>query len=199
MSLRSSTQILMMSTLLRGLGPHGGPRFLGRRDPVRNLRAARLRRRDAAPRRAIDGGAGERFVPHVERRAIGIRAEAHRRADAEVGAALQVRDERRTLDAHVNVRVDDRRHDRLAGEAHARRAGRDGHVGGSAYGDEAIIAHEQRRVLDRPRAVADDDASAFERRHPGSRRGAAGRGAACGGVPRGGRFRRRPGACGDCD
>ena len=44
----------------RGLLTHAGAPFLGRRDPVRNVGAARLRRREAAARRAIQRVAGDR-------------------------------------------------------------------------------------------------------------------------------------------
>jgi hypothetical protein len=65
--------------------------------------------------------------------------------------------------AGMGVRVDDRRHHGLADEAHAPGAGRHRDVGGAAHLHDSRAVHDQCRVLDRPPAVADDDARAFER------------------------------------
>jgi hypothetical protein len=63
--------------------------------------------------------------------------------------------------AGVHVRVDDRRHHRLAGEADTRGAGRRLDRSRRADLRDAVVLHEEARVLDHL-AVADDDAAAFE-------------------------------------
>src|SRR6185369_13045855 len=64
-------------------------------------------------------GAGNKLVAHAEQ-VEAILAEAQRGADTEIGAPLQVANERVTGRAEMGVRVDDHRHDGFAGEVHAR-------------------------------------------------------------------------------
>ena len=62
----------------------------------------------------------------------------------------------------MDVSVDDHRHHGLAGEIHARGAGRHANVGGRAGLGDLRAVHDQRRVLDHA-SVADDQPRAFER------------------------------------
>ena len=59
------------------------------RDPVRHVGAARLGHGDAAAGAEEARGAGDRLAAHLEQLVV-VAAEAHRGADAEVGALLQV-------------------------------------------------------------------------------------------------------------
>ncbi len=147
--------------------PHGGAPFLRARDPVRQRRAARLRPGDAPPGRAKARRAGNGLRAHVEGRAGGVPAEAHRHAHAVVRLAPQVLDERLALAAQVHVRVDERRDDRAAAQVDARRAGRDLHLARAAHGLEARAADDEGGVGDGLAAVADDQPRPFVHRHIG--------------------------------
>jgi hypothetical protein len=67
----------------------------------------------------------------------------------------------------MRVGVDDRRHHRFPGEADARGARRYPDIGGGADLRKAAILYDEAGVLDGCASVADDDARAFEHRHPG--------------------------------
>ena len=110
--------------LLRGVLLDGLAAFLRRRDPVGHFGAALLRRGDAAAGGEDARQARRGLAALRERRVGAVESHAERGADAEVGAPPQVVLELRRRRAGVHVRVDDRRHHRLAGEADARRAGR---------------------------------------------------------------------------
>ena len=129
--------------LLDGLS---GLRFA--RNPVRGLRPPRLRRRDPASRGAQSRGVGDGLLPHLERHIAGILAEAHDRADPVVRLPLQLIDERLARHRHVRMRVDDRRHDGLAGQIDASRAGRNLQLSSSADLGEPIVLNDERGILD---------------------------------------------------
>ena len=133
--------------LLRGELLHGLAAFVGVVDPVRRVRASRLRHRDAAARGEEPGRARQRLRAHLERALAGVLPEAHRRAHAVVGAAPQVLGERLPRLAEMRVRVDDRGHDRLPGQATRGRPRRHLHVGGPAH-----LARCGRRDDDRARS-----------------------------------------------
>jgi hypothetical protein len=84
-----------------------------------------------------------------------------------VRALLEIVDERIARRAGMDVGVDDRRHQRLAGETHARRAGRRLDVPRSHQRNARAVDHDG-RVLDHL-AVADDDAAALKYRYGGLR------------------------------
>ena len=111
----SSTALRPSASLLTQCGPSCGP----------------ARHGDAAAGAEEARRAGDRLVAHVEKFEA-VLAKTQRRADAVVGALLQVADEHVARLAEMGVRVDDHRHHGLAGEVDARRAGGHAHVGGPA-------------------------------------------------------------------
>jgi hypothetical protein len=80
---------------------------------------------------------------------------------------LEQIDERRPLAWHVSVRVDDSRHDRLAGEIDPRRTGRNFDLSAPADLREPATLDDERRALNRCAAVADDEPRAFVDRRTG--------------------------------
>jgi hypothetical protein len=72
-------------------------------------------------------------------------------------------------EAGMAMRVDDRRHDGLAGEIDARRAGRKRHLAVSTDCREAAVLDDEGGILDGA-AVANDESRAFEHRHGRARR-----------------------------
>src|SRR5690606_34789572 len=129
-------------------------------DPIRNVGAPGLGRGDASASGAIACGAGDRLVADREDVVADILAQAHRRADAEVRTAAQVRDQRLAVAAQVHVRVDQRGDYGGPAQVDARGALRD--VDGSPRADcaEASTGDDERGVVEHG-AVADDDARAF--------------------------------------
>ena len=126
------------------------------------------------PRPALKNRAAPGMVclAHVEQVVV-VRAQAQRGAHAEIGAPLQVARERFARRAQMDVGVDQHRHHGLAGEAHARRAGRHADIGGRSGLHDPRALDDQGRVLDRGAAVAHDQARAFERGDPAARAGSA--------------------------
>jgi hypothetical protein len=82
---------------------------------------------------------------------------------------LQIQGEGIAGVAGVGVRVDDRRHHRLAGEVHVPGPGRHRNVAGPTDLRDPRAIHDQCRVLDRAASVAQDDARALERGHAARR------------------------------
>ena len=78
------------------------------------------------------------------------------------------RDERFARRAEMDVGVDQHRHHGLAGEAHARGAGRHANVGGRAGLHDSRAVHDQCPVFDRA-SVAHDKPRAFEHGDAGLR------------------------------
>ena len=148
--------------LLYGLS---GLRFAG--NPIRGLRPPRLRHRDPASRGAKSRGAGDGLLPHLERHIARILAEAHDRADPVVRLPLQLIDERLARHRHVRMRVDDRRHDGLAGQIHASRTRRHLQLPSRADLGEPVVLDDERGILDGRAAVPDDEPRPFEHRHAG--------------------------------
>ncbi len=133
------------------------------RDPVRRHRPAGLWRGDAASGAEEARGPWDRHRLDLERRGFSVLSEAHRGADAVVGAARQILRERVACLAGVNVCVDDRRHDRLTSKVHAIRAGRCLHVRSTSDLCDLPSVDDDGRVIDHA-PVADDDARTFEDR-----------------------------------
>jgi hypothetical protein len=67
----------------------------------------------------------------------------------------------------MDVRIDQGGHHRLSGEVDPPRAGRRRQVPFPADPGEAVVLNDERGVLNRSGAVADDQAGAFEERDPG--------------------------------
>lgn len=80
----------------------------------------------------------------------------------EVVLNLRLRD--LVVATEVGMEVDDRRHDRLAGQVDACRAGRDLQLAGSTDAEDPASLNRERRVLDGCAAVVHDEACAFEHR-----------------------------------
>ena len=155
----------------RGLLAHAGAPFVGRRDPVRDLAAARLRRREAAARRAIERVPGDDLAAHRVDVVAVVLAQAHRGADAEVRAMLEIGREPRAIARQMRVRIDDRGHHGAAREVDGRRAGRHRHRCRSADQAEAIVGADRKgRVVD-DGAIADEEPRAREYRDAGARGG----------------------------
>ena len=72
-------------------------------------------------------------------------------------------------EAEMSVGVDDRGHDRLAGEVDARRARRQRDVTLTADARELVVLDDERAVVDRRAVVAGNQARAFEEHRSGSR------------------------------
>ena len=135
------------------------------RDPVGSFRPAGLGHGDAAACGAETRGVGDDFVAHLEGHVRVVLAQAHHHADSVVRLALQLLDEHLAIGRHVGVRVNDRRHDRLAAQVHTARAGRNLHLAGSAHLRETGPVNDEGGVLDGRAAIADDESGAFEDRH----------------------------------
>ena len=136
-------------------------RFRLARHPVRNLTATGFRHRDASPSGQQSGPVRDALVAQLERDVPGIRAEAQHRPDAEVGLALQKADHGVTGFTHVGMGVDDRRHHRLASEAHPCRCGWCLDLAGAADLRDPRALDDERPILDRRAAVADDHPRSF--------------------------------------
>ena len=117
-------------------------------DPVRDGVPPGLGHGDAAT-----GGEESRAVrddlgANLKRQVASVLPEAHRGADAVVGALLQIVDEPLARAAEVHVGVDDCRNHRLARQIDAGRAGRDFHRIGSSDLRESGTINDERRVFD---------------------------------------------------
>lgn len=157
---RSSTQILMMSTFFAALS---WTALRASAAVVTQIGAVvRPGSGPVMPRPAVKIRASPAVVCARLRRVL---AETHRRTDTEVGAPAQVVDDRFARLAQMVVRIDDRRHHRLAGQVDTCGAGRCLHVRRTADLGKARTGHHERRVLDRRAPVADDDSRVFEDRH----------------------------------
>ena len=130
------------------------------RDPVRRRDASRLGHGDAASGAEVTRRARNDLAADIEQ-LVRVETHAQHRADAVIAAHLQVADQPVADRAEMHMRVDDRRHDGLAGEVHARGAGRHGHA--LAGLDDLVAVDDERRVLDDV-AVTDNEPHAFERR-----------------------------------
>ena len=156
--------------LPRGQFLHCLPGFGFVRDPVRGFGAPRLRHRDSAARRAKQRPPGNDFVSHLECDIACVLAQAGHGADAVERLLLQPLDERLAGRRHVRMRVDDRRHHRLAGQVHACRARRHLHLAAPANLHKATIVDDEYRILNRRGSIADDDARPLEHGDGWSRR-----------------------------
>ena len=153
---------------------------------IRGRRARHRRRGDAAADGEKQRGVRDDLVPQLVRQLRvhlpPVEAHAHRRRDAVVRVALQVIDDRRAREvllarharllvrvAHVVVGIDDRGHDGLAREVHARRARRQRDLALSSDARNPVVLHEERGALDHA-AVADDQALALVRARTPPRR-----------------------------
>ena len=135
------------------------------RDPVGSFGATGLGHGDAAACGAKARGVGDDLLSHLEGHVRVVLAQAHHHADSVVRLALQLLDEHLAIGRHVGVRVNDRRHDRLAAEVHTARTGRNLHLAGSAHERETSPVNDEDGVLDGCAAIADDESGAFEDRH----------------------------------
>ena len=150
--------------LLRGELLHGLPSFRLGRNPVGRFRTTGLRHGDPASRRAKPRGAGNRLVPHLERRVIRVLAEAQDRGDAVVRLALQLIHKGLSRLCEVRVCVDDRRHDRFARQVHASRARGRLHLTRSADLGEPRAIDDEDGIFDGRVAIADNEPRSFEHR-----------------------------------
>ena len=129
----------------RGLLAHTGASFVCRRDPVGDLAAARLGHREPAARRAIKRVPWDDLAAHRVDVVAVVLAQAHRSADAEIRAVLEIGREARAIARQMRVRIDDHGHHRAAREIDGRRACRHRHRRRSTDQAEAIVGAERKR------------------------------------------------------
>ena len=147
---------------------------------------------DPRARRAKQRRIGNDLFPHLQRHVSPIRpaamhigtvfqiADADGPADTVVGEALQVVDQilareeflghgsfRDVLEPEVAVKIDDRRHDRLARQIDVHGPGWNPQLTSPPDTSEQVVLHKERGVFDGRAAVAGNETRSFEYRHAG--------------------------------
>jgi hypothetical protein len=167
----------------RGLLADRLARFLLRGDAVsrgfhRGVRRAGVGRRDAATchpeQRPTQDALSLRRLDFYGQRTH-FRSERQNRRDAGIGVSVQLINDvvarvilggerSAALEAQVNVAVDERRHDGLAGQVDACRSGRGSDGTGLSHSGHTALLDEQDTALDRRTSITRNQAGAFEHR-----------------------------------